>query len=127
MQLKRYLKKSKKEKISYLTANEVQKSVINIEVLENVTRYDFKYTKDFCNKMDTFMEKHYYKGVDLRKARNGSDLERSDLAELLGISSHTIKQMQTNKKPLSEDAVEFIKTAGFKKTVPLKKSKKKGL
>lgn len=100
-------------------------SVLAIQCLEQVTRYEFASTKDFRNKMEQFLNKNYYRGVDLRKARKWSGMERSDLADWFGISIHTIKQMETNKKPLSQDAIDFIMVMGFRKTVPLKKVKKK--
>lgn len=100
-------------------------SVLAIQCLELVTRYSFTCTKDFRKKMEQFFSKHYYRGADLRKTRKWSGMERSDLADLFGVSVHTIKKIETNKKPLSQDAIDFIIAMGFKKTVPLKKKKKK--
>lgn len=100
-------------------------SVQAIQCLEKVTGYKFVNTKDFCNKMEQFLNKHYYHGADLRNARKWSGMERSDLADWFGVSTHTIKQLETNKKPLSQDAIDFIMVMGFKKKVPLKKNKKK--
>lgn len=100
-------------------------SVLAIQWLEHITGYDFKCTRDFHDKMGKFFGKHYYLGADLRRARKWSGLERSDLADLLGVSVHTIKKMEINKKPLSQDAIDFIIAMGFKKTIPLKKKKKK--
>lgn len=100
-------------------------SVLAMQCLELVTGYNFTCTKDFRNKMEQFFNKHYYRGADLRKARKWSGMERSDLADLLGVSVNTIKKMETNKKPLSQGAIDFIIAMGFKKTVPLKKKKKK--
>ena len=96
-----------------------------IQWLEYITGYDFKCTKDFNDKMEKFFSKHYYCSADLRKARKWSGMERSDLADWFRISIHNVKQMETNKKPLSQDAIDFIMVMGFKKTVPLKKKKKK--
>ena len=97
-----------------------------VQWLEHITGYDFKCTKDFHDKMEKFFSRHYYRGADLRKARKWSGMERSDLADLFGVSINTIKKMETNKKPLSQDAIDFIIAMGFKKTVPLKKKEKKG-
>jgi len=99
-------------------------SVQAIQCLERVTGHEFTSTKDFCNKMEQFLNKHYYHGADLRKARKWSGMERSDLADWFRISIHTIKKMETNKKPLSQDAIDFIMVMGFRKTVLLKKAKK---
>jgi ribosome-binding protein aMBF1 (putative translation factor) len=100
-------------------------SFLAIQCLEWVTGYSFTCTKDFRNKMERFFTKHYYRGADLRKARKWSGMDYSELADWFGVSIHTIKQMETNKKPLSQEAVGFIIVMGFKKTVPLKKKKKK--
>jgi hypothetical protein len=100
-------------------------SVPAIQCLELVTGYNFTCTKDFRNKMEQFFGKHYYCGADLRKARKWSGMERSDLADWFRISINNVKQMETNRKPLSQDAIDFIMVMGFKKTVPLKKKKKK--
>jgi ribosome-binding protein aMBF1 (putative translation factor) len=96
-----------------------------IQCLEKVTGYEFTSTKDFRNKMEKFLNKHYYRGADLRNARKWSGMERSNLADWFGVSTHTIKQMEINKKPLSQDAIDFIVVMGFQKKVPLKKNKKR--
>ncbi len=99
-------------------------SVDAIVCLEQITGEDFKNTKDLRNNMTKFIDKHYYKGVDLRRARKASGMEQHELAEWFEVSKHRIVQMETNKIPLSEDAIAFIKVQGFKKTVPYKKAKK---
>jgi len=95
-----------------------------IACLEKITNHDFKRTKDFCEKMDAFIKKHYYKGVDLRRALNWSGMTVAELADWFEVSVRKIMQMMTNKKPLSEDAIAFIKVMRFKKTIPLKKLSK---
>jgi len=100
-------------------------SVAAIRCLEQITGSDFKNTKDFCNKMDQFLDKHHYKGIDLRRARKLTGMEQSELAEWFGVSKCRIKQMETNKKPLSQDSLDFIKVMGFEKTTQLKKGQKR--
>ena len=99
-------------------------SVLAIQWLEHITGNDFKCTKDFHNKMEKFFSKHYYRGADLRKARKWSGMDHSELANWFDVSRNTIKKMETNKKPLSQDAIDFIMVMGFRKTVLLKKAKK---
>ena len=105
---------------------DLQMAVLAIGCLERITGSEFKDTKDFLNKMEQFFKKYHYVGKDLRRARKESGMERSDLATRLGESKHAIKHMETNKKPLSQDAIEFIKEMGGEKQVPLKKYRKKG-
>jgi len=108
-----------------ITSEEAIQRVLAIECLERFIGYEFTSTKDFRNKMEHFFSKHYYRGADLRRARKWSGMERLDLADLFGVSINTIKKMETNKKALSQKAIDFIIAMGFKKTVPLKKKKKK--
>lgn len=103
-----------------------QIAALAIGCLERITSCDFKDNKDFCTKMELFLKKYHYVGNDLRKARKESGMERSDLATKLGVSKHAIKLMETNKKPLSQDAIEFIKEMRGEKRIPLKKCRKKG-
>ncbi len=100
-------------------------SVAAIKCLEQITGCEFKNTKNFCHKMEQFLDKHYYKGIDLRRARKWTGMEQSELAEWFEVSKYRIKQMETNKKPLSQDALDFIKVMGFGKTIPLKKGQKR--
>jgi ribosome-binding protein aMBF1 (putative translation factor) len=100
-------------------------SVQAIQCLDLVTGYGFTGKKDFRKKIEQFFAKHYYCGADLRNARKWSGMVRSDLADWFDVSINTIKKMETNKKPLSQDAISFIIVMGFKKTVRLKKKKKK--
>jgi len=97
-----------------------------ISILEEITHHQFKDTKDSQEKMKKFLLQHDYRGNDLRKARKQGGLDQSELADLFRVSKHSVKQMETNKKPLSEDARGFIKSQGIVKTVPLKKWKKTG-
>jgi len=100
-------------------------SVAAIRCLEQITGSDFKNTKEFRHNMDQFLEKYYYKGIDLRRARKWTGMEQSELAEWFEVSRYRIKQMETNKKPLSKDALDFIKVMGFGKTILLKKGQKR--
>jgi hypothetical protein len=75
--------------------------------------------------MQAFLDKHFYKGIDLRRARNYAGMERHELAELFGTSKHYVKQMETNTKPLTQEAIDFIRVMGHAKKVPLKKLKKR--
>lgn len=59
--------------------------------------------------------KKYYRGSDLRRARKWSGMERSDLAAWFDVSINTIKKMETNKKQLSRDAIDYILVMGMKK------------
>ena len=90
--------------------------------LENVTGYSFATSKDFRERMGLFLKKHYYKGNDLKKAREWSEMEQKQVAEWLGVSERRVKQMESSRKPLSQDAVSFIKVMGFTKKVPLRKA-----
>ncbi len=96
-----------------------------ISILENLLGTDFHNTSDFRSKMQAYLDKHFYKGVDLRRARKYAGMEQSDLAELFGISKLRIKQMETNKKPLSDDAIDFIRVMGGERRVTSKKVSKR--
>lgn len=100
------------------------RAVMMIEYLERITGKDFMNTKDFREKMDKFMEKFDYKGADLRRARKHMEFERPELAKLFNVSNHSIKQMEQNKKLLSKEAIDLIKSAGYEKLVTLKKVEK---
>jgi DNA-binding transcriptional regulator YiaG len=99
-------------------------NVAAIACLERTTGHDFKDTKDFKIKMEQFIAKHYYRGEDLQKARKWAGHSHSELAELFEVSTSLIKHMEKDKKPLSQDAIDFIKVMGFKKTVPIKIKKR---
>lgn len=104
------------------------REIVNVEAvkcLERITGTNFKNTRDFHNKMKNFLEKHDYRGVDLRRARKLTEMDRGELANWLGVSKHKIKQMETNKKALSREALDFIMIMGLKKTLPLRKWKKR--
>ena len=58
--------------------------------------------------MRKFIAKHDYKGVDLRRAQKNAGLDQIGLGDLLGISKRKIVLMETNKMPLSQQAIEFI-------------------
>lgn len=100
-------------------------SVDDIDCLERSIRKNFKNKRDFHKKMEEFLKKHDYRGVDLRRARKWSVMDRRELAWWLDVSIHRIRQMETNKKTLSRKAIDFIRIMGFKKTVTMKKRKKK--
>ena len=100
-------------------------SVTAISLLENLLGTDFHNTNDFRSKMQAYLNKHFYKGIDLRRARKYAGMEQDELAELFGISKLRIKQMETNKKPLPQDAIDFIRVMGGEKKVTSKKSPKK--
>ncbi|MFW6173285.1 MAG: hypothetical protein ACOC5T_06020 [Elusimicrobiota bacterium] len=116
-------------------------SVDAIDCLERTIRKNFKNKRDFYKKMEEFLKKHDYRGVDLRRARKrlGMDPKRAGkrfemdcqkrdrriLAWWLDVSIHRIKQMEANKKPLTRKAIDFIRIMGFKKTVTMKKHIKK--
>jgi len=100
-------------------------SVDAIDCLERSIRKNFKNKRDFHKKMEEFLKKHDYRGVDLRRARKWTGMDRRELAWWLDVSIHRIKQMETNKKPLTRKEIDFIRVMGGKKTVTMKKSKKK--
>ena len=58
--------------------------------------------------MRQFINKHDYKGVDLRRAQNNAGLDQPGLGKLFGISKRKIVRMETNKVPLSKQAIDFI-------------------
>ncbi|MBD3155141.1 MAG: hypothetical protein GF368_00615 [Candidatus Aenigmarchaeota archaeon] len=99
-------------------------TVAAIDCLERSIGEIFKNKRDMHKKMQDFLEKHDYWGVDLRRARKWSGMDRRELAWWFDVSIHRIKQMETNKKPLTRKAIDFIRIMGFKKTVTMKKSKK---
>ena len=101
-------------------------SPLVISCLENALGKEFHNTSDFRSKMRAFLDKHYYKGNDLRKARRYAGMEQDELAELFEVSKLRIKQMETNKKPLSQDAIDFIRVMGGEKKITLKKLSKTG-
>ncbi len=96
-----------------------------ISCLENLLGTDFRNTNDFRSKMQAYLDKHFYKGIDLRRARKYAGMEQSDLAELFGISKLRIKQLETNKKPLTQDVIDFIRVMGGEKKVTSKKGGKR--
>lgn len=133
--LSRSVEHPRKEEIDFTDIDAVKKlyeatkarkipSAVAIACLERITQNEFKSTRDFRQKMEAFLKKHYYKGIDLRRARKWSGMEQSELAEWFNVSKHRIIQMETGKKPLSQDAIDFIKVMGFAKRIPLKKCKK---
>ena len=75
-------------------------------------------------KIRNFFRKKFYRGYDLREARKARGWEKKDLANHLGFSQTRILRMETNHKPLSEQALNFIIEMGFEKTVKVGKPKK---
>jgi len=98
-------------------------SVDAIDCLERSIRKSFKSKRDLHKKMKDFLKKHDYRGVDLRRARKWSGMDRKELAWWLDVSIHRIKQIETNKRPLTRKEIDFIRVMGCKKTVTMKKKK----
>ncbi len=106
------------------TPDETQRRVNIVRFFEQVLHTQFANTKEFKMKMDNFFRKKFYRGYDLREARKARGWEKKDLANHLGVSQTRILRMETNHKPLSEQAVNFIIEMGFEKTVKVGKPKK---
>jgi len=87
-----------------------QKRVNIIKFLEETTKYEFKNTKDFHQKMKLYLSGYQLAGKDLKKIRKQSKLTQSELAKQFGISRPYVIMMEKNKKPLNQRALNFIKS-----------------
>ena len=79
-----------------------------ISCLEMYTDQQFTRTRKMRVKMRKFIAKHDYKGVDLRRAQNIAGLDQQGLGKLFRISKTKVVRMETNKMPLSKQAIDFI-------------------
>jgi len=107
------------------TPDETQRRVNIVRFFEQVLHTKFDNTKDFKMKMDNFFAKKFYRGYDLREARKSRGWEKKDLANHLGVSHTRILRMETNQKPLTEQAINFIIEMGFERTIKVGKPQKK--
>ncbi len=107
------------------TPDETQRRVNIVRFFEQVLHTKFEGAKDFKMKMDSFFAKKFYRGYDLREARKARGWEKKDLANHLGVSQTRILRMETNHKPLTKQAVNFIIEMGFERTIKVGKPQKK--
>jgi len=87
----------------------IQERVIIIQYLKRKTRQVFTCADDFMKKMEYFIiHNNKMKGSDLKRVRKSQDWDKKEMADYLSIRQLDLSLMESGKKALDNNAVEFL-------------------